>query len=82
MNAGTKAGVEGKPFKIHAPLLNLTKAEIIQKGIELGIDYSETHSCYDPSEDGAPCGACDSCVIRRKGFTEAGVNDPALGFPK
>jgi 7-cyano-7-deazaguanine synthase len=82
LNAGSKAGVEGKSFKIHAPLLNLTKAEIIRKGIELGVDYSETHSCYYPAENGTPCGACDSCVIRSKGFTEAGVNDPAVEFPK
>ena len=78
LNIGTKAGVEGKSFVIHAPLLKLTKARIILKGIELGIDYSETHSCYDPLQDGAACGACDSCVIRSRGFAEAGVDDPAL----
>jgi 7-cyano-7-deazaguanine synthase len=82
LNVGTKAGVEGNSFKVHAPLLKLTKSEIIQKGIELGVDYSETHSCYDPSEDGSPCSACDSCVIRSKGFAEAGLEDPALRLRK
>jgi 7-cyano-7-deazaguanine synthase len=75
---GTKAGVEGRHFQIHAPLLRLTNAEIIRKGIELGVDYSETHSCYDPKSDGTPCGACDSCLIRAKGFAEAGLDDPAM----
>jgi 7-cyano-7-deazaguanine synthase len=78
LNCGTKAGSEGKAFIIHAPLLNLTKAEIIRKGLELGIDYSDTHSCYDPHPDGSSCGSCDSCVIRRKGFAEAGLEDPGL----
>jgi 7-cyano-7-deazaguanine synthase len=76
-NLATKAGVEGKgTFTIHTPLLDLRKSEIIQKGIELGLDYSLTHSCYDPDEKGRACGQCDSCVLRRKGFAEAGVEDP------
>ena len=73
----TKAGVEGvQTLKIHSPLISLTKAQIIRKGIELGVDYSLTHSCYDPSEDGAACGECDSCLLRLKGFHEAGISDP------
>ncbi|MDI6853695.1 MAG: 7-cyano-7-deazaguanine synthase QueC [Deltaproteobacteria bacterium] len=76
-NLATKAGVEGKiRFRIHTPLINLTKAEIIRKGLELGIDYSLTLSCYDPSVQGEACGACDSCLWRKKGFREAGVPDP------
>jgi 7-cyano-7-deazaguanine synthase len=76
-NLATKAGVEGKlRIKIHAPLLYMTKAQIIQKGIELGIDYSLTHSCYDPSPEGLACGLCDSCLLRKKGFKEAGKIDP------
>lgn len=78
LNRGTKAGVEGNSFTIRAPLLRMTKAEIILKGLALGVDYSNTHSCYDPTTDGAACGHCDSCLIRAKGFEEAGVNDPAL----
>ena len=77
LNRGTKAGVEGQKFRIHAPLLNLTKAQIIKQGIALGVDYSDTHSCYDPDEAGHACGQCDSCVIRLKGFEEAGFPDPA-----
>ncbi|HSE41079.1 MAG TPA: 7-cyano-7-deazaguanine synthase QueC [Acidobacteriota bacterium] len=76
LNRGTKAGVEGQQFRIHAPLLKLTKAQIIQKGIALGVDYSDTHSCYDPDKTGKPCGQCDSCIIRAKGFEEAGIPDP------
>jgi len=68
----TKAGVEGDRFKIHAPLIKMTKAEIIRLGRRLGVDYSITHSCYDPAPDGKPCGRCDSCLLRRKGFEEAG----------
>jgi 7-cyano-7-deazaguanine synthase len=75
-NLGTKAGVEGRPFRIHTPLISLTKAEIVRKGLELGVDYSITHSCYDPSPNGRPCGACDSCLLRAKGFEEAGAKDP------
>ena len=77
LNVGTKSGVEGERFRIHAPLLKMTKAEIIRTGLELGVDYTHTHSCYDPSEDGLACGECDSCRIRLKGFQEAGLKDPA-----
>lgn len=77
LRVGTKAGVEGKEFRIHAPLLQMSKAEIIKRGIELGIDYTNTHSCYDPGPDGIACGHCDSCLIRLKGFQEAGMKDPA-----
>ncbi len=70
----TQASV--RPFRIHAPLLHLTKAQIIRKGVELGVDYSLTHSCYDPSPAGLACGHCDSCLLRRRGFEEAGVADP------
>lgn len=77
-NLATRAGVEGKaPFKIRTPLIDMTKAQIIQKGIALGVDYGITHSCYDPTPDGSPCGHCDSCLLRRKGFKEAGIPDPA-----
>lgn len=72
----TKAGIEGKEFRIQAPLISMTKAQIIQRGIALGLDYGLTHSCYDPFPQGAPCGACDSCVLRARGFEEAGVKDP------
>jgi 7-cyano-7-deazaguanine synthase len=73
----TKAGVEGRQqLKIHTPLIALTKAQIIQKGIELGVDYGLTNSCYDPSPAGEPCGQCDSCLLRRKGFRENGIEDP------
>ena len=76
-NLATKAGVEGKShIKIHTPLINLTKGEIIKKGILLGVDYSLTSSCYSPDKDGNPCGLCDSCQFRLKGFKEAGIKDP------
>ena len=75
----TKAGVEGGSLKILAPLLQLTKADIIRRGLALGVDYGLTLSCYDPGPDGKPCGHCDSCLIRGKGFSDAGVADPALG---
>lgn len=76
-NLATKAGVEGKiRMKIKTPLINMTKALIIQKGVELGVDYGITHSCYDPSPKGRACGQCDSCLLRKKGFEEAGVPDP------
>ena len=76
-NLAIKAGVEGTlRIKIHAPLLYMTKARIIQKGIELGVDYALTHSCYDPSPHGLACGLCDSCILRKKGFREAGIKDP------
>ena len=76
-NLATKAGVEGTGhFTIHTPLINLTKAEIIKQGTALGVDYSQTHSCYDPTPDGLSCGQCDSCRLRLKGFSEAGLRDP------
>ena len=76
-NLATKAGVEGKSrIKIHVPLITMTKAEIIRKGIGLGLDYGMTWSCYDPAPDGRACGCCDSCQLRLKGFKEAGVDDP------
>jgi 7-cyano-7-deazaguanine synthase len=75
-NLGTRAGVEGRRFQIHAPLIKLSKAEIICKALELKVDLSLTHSCYDPAPDGRACGECDSCQLRLKGFREAGVPDP------
>lgn len=76
-NLATKTSVEGKrSIKIRAPLINLTKAEIIRKGVELNVDYSLTHSCYDPDEQGRACGRCDSCLLRKNGFEEAGIPDP------
>jgi 7-cyano-7-deazaguanine synthase len=75
----TKAGAEGAHFRVHAPLINLSKADIIRRGLALGLDYGLTHSCYDPAPDGAPCGRCDSCVLRARGFAEAGARDPLLG---
>jgi 7-cyano-7-deazaguanine synthase len=76
-NLATKESVEGRlHYSIHTPLLYLSKAQIIQKGVELGIDYSLTHSCYDPDENGLACGTCDSCQLRRKGFLDAGLDDP------
>jgi 7-cyano-7-deazaguanine synthase len=74
----TRAGVEGRPLRVLAPLLHLTKAEIIRRGLALGVDYALTLSCYDPQAGGRPCGHCDSCQLRAKGFAEAGVADPAL----
>ncbi len=73
INVGTKAGVEGKKFKIHTPLINMTKKDIILKGKDLGLDFDITHSCYNPDENGNPCGKCDSCILRMKGFKEAGL---------
>jgi 7-cyano-7-deazaguanine synthase len=76
-NLATRAAVEGAlPIHLHAPLIHMSKAQIIRTGIDLGVDYSLTHSCYDPSPKGAACGQCDSCVLRRRGFLEAGVTDP------
>ncbi len=76
-NLATKAGVEGRQrLKIHTPLITLTKAEIIQRGLALGVDYSLTHSCYDPTPEGLACGQCDSCLLRLKGFAEASAQDP------
>jgi len=77
-NLGTRDGVQGAPFRIHTPLISLGKADIIRRGVELGLDYGLTHSCYDPHADGRPCGACDSCRLRAKGFREAGMPDPLL----
>jgi 7-cyano-7-deazaguanine synthase len=74
----TKAGVEGARFTIHTPLISLTKGGIIRRGLALGLDYGLTSSCYDPGRDGAPCGRCDSCVLRARGFAEAGVRDPLV----
>jgi 7-cyano-7-deazaguanine synthase len=75
-NLGTKAGAVGWRFQIHTPLINLSKAEIIRKAVDLGVDLSLTHSCYDPTPGGLACGECDSCRLRLKGFREAGVKDP------
>ena len=72
----TKAGVEGRTFQVHAPLSGMTKADIIREGMKLGVDYAETHSCYDPTVDGLACGHCDSCLLRKKGFAEAALPDP------
>ncbi|MFM7136026.1 MAG: 7-cyano-7-deazaguanine synthase QueC [Planctomycetota bacterium] len=78
-NLATKTGVEGTTrWKIHTPLIDLSKAGIIRLGLDCGVDYSLTHSCYDPAPGGRPCGACDSCLLRAKGFAEAGVADPLL----
>jgi 7-cyano-7-deazaguanine synthase len=74
----TRAGVEGARFRVHTPLINLSKADIIRRGLSLGLDYSLTHSCYDPAPDGAPCRCCDSCVLRARGFAEAGARDALL----
>jgi 7-cyano-7-deazaguanine synthase len=76
-NLATKSGVESsQPLRIHAPLIDMTKAQIIQRGLDLGVDYALTSSCYDPSPSGQPCGHCDSCLLRAKGFAEAGSPDP------
>jgi len=77
-DVATRAGVEGERFRVHTPLLTLGKAEIIRRGVELGLDYGLTHSCYDPSPSGRPCGTCDSCVLRARGFREAGIPDSVL----
>ena len=75
-NLATKAGVEGKALRVHTPLIHMTKAQIIQTGVALGVDYALTRSCYDPSPLGHACGHCDSCLLRLKGFAEAGLKDP------
>jgi 7-cyano-7-deazaguanine synthase len=75
-NLGTRAGVEGRRFQIHTPLIKFSKAEIIRKAVDLDVDLSLTHSCYDPSAEGFACGECDSCLLRLKGFREAGIKDP------
>jgi 7-cyano-7-deazaguanine synthase len=78
-NLATKAAVAGKQtVRVRAPLIDLTKAQTIRRGLELGVDYGITHSCYDPGPDGAACGTCDSCLLRRRGFAEVGLPDPAL----
>jgi len=76
-NLATKASIEGScNFRIHAPIINLTKAETIGKGMELGVNFGLTHSCYDPAPDGRACGTCEACILRRQGFQEAGIDDP------
>jgi 7-cyano-7-deazaguanine synthase len=81
-NLATKAGVEGRQdLRIHAPLINLTKVQIIRYGQTLGVDYGLTHSCYDPDRSGRPCGSCDSCLLRGKGFAGAGLDDPLMVAP-
>jgi len=77
-NLATRDGVQGGRFRVHTPLIDLSKADIIRRGLALGVDYGLTHSCYDPVESGAPCGRCDSCLLRARGFREAGVPDPLL----
>lgn len=78
-NLATRAGTEGHGrFRVHAPLLKMTKAEIIREGVKLGVDFSRTLSCYDPDEQGRACGRCDACLLRKKGFAEAGVPDPTV----
>ena len=78
-NLGTRAGVEGASFRIHAPLLRMGKADIVRRASQLGLDFASTSSCYDPAPSGAPCGSCDSCLLRRKGFDQAGLSDPLEG---
>ncbi|MEM7679018.1 MAG: 7-cyano-7-deazaguanine synthase QueC [Myxococcota bacterium] len=75
-NVATKAGVEGQRISVHAPLMEMTKAEIIRAGVDLGVDYALTHSCYDPSPEGLACGRCDSCKLRQRGFEQANIPDP------
>jgi 7-cyano-7-deazaguanine synthase len=75
-NVGTKAGIESRRFYVHTPLIKFSKAEIIRKAVELGVDLSLTHSCYDPTQEGLACGECDSCLLRLKGFREAEIKDP------
>jgi 7-cyano-7-deazaguanine synthase len=78
-NLATKTGVENRTkMKIHTPLMTMSKSQIIERGINLGVDYGVTHSCYDPNVRGDPCGTCDSCLLRKKGFDEVGIEDPAL----
>ena len=77
-NLATRAGVEGRHLTIHTPLITLSKAQIIREGLRLGVDYGQTSSCYDPGPDGRPCGHCDSCQLRARGFREVGVSDPLL----
>lgn len=78
----TKEAVEGRPARIHAPLLNMTKTRIIKRGLELGVDYSLTHSCYNPDGEGRSCGRCDACILRLSGFAGNGISDPAAYQPE
>jgi 7-cyano-7-deazaguanine synthase len=80
-NLATKAGAEGQRFTVHTPLMTMTKAEIIRHGLALGVEYGRTTSCYDPDAQGGACGACDACLLRRRGFAEAGVPDPTRYAP-
>ncbi len=80
-NLGTRSGIEGARIIVNAPLIHMTKAQIIQEGIRLGVDYSLTLSCYDPDNQGRACGECDSCLIRRRGFEDARVADPTIYTP-
>lgn len=80
-NVATRAGVEGEKFTVHAPLLSLSKGDIVREGTRLGVDFSLTHSCYDPSPEGTACGVCDSCMLRRRGFEAAGIPDP-ISYPR
>ncbi|MCH8148295.1 MAG: 7-cyano-7-deazaguanine synthase QueC [Planctomycetes bacterium] len=75
---GTKAGAEGSPFTVHAPLISMSKADIVREGGRLGVDFGLTHSCYDPEADGTSCGRCESCLLRKQGFAAAGIEDPIL----
>lgn len=75
-NLATRSGVEGRRFRIHAPLIALSKADTIKEGIRLGVDFSATHSCYDPTPEGLACGSCDACLLRKRGFEQAGIPDP------
>jgi len=77
-NVATKAGVEGQPISVHAPLIEMTKTQIIERGLGLGVDYSLTHTCYDPIEQGQPCGHCDACHLRLAAFEQLGMRDPSL----
>lgn len=77
-NLATRAGVEGARFTVHTPLITMSKADIIRRGLELGLDYGLTHSCYNPTPTGRPCQHCDSCLLRAKGFAEVGIPDPVL----
>jgi 7-cyano-7-deazaguanine synthase len=77
-NLATKMGVEGRQMRIHAPLISWSKTQIIEEGLKLGVDYGLTHSCYDPTPDGKPCGRCDSCLIRTRAFASLGMTDPVL----
>ena len=79
-NVATASGARGETIEIHAPLIEMTKAEIIKRGLELGVDYSLTHSCYSPGTEGGACGRCDACLLRKKGFADAGVADPTRYF--